>query len=204
MTSQVAEELVNETQFKKHYHPPAFTAMKLAKLFEKLIIFGKLGKGTWFVPSMLPSMKEEEAKQHCVSKERALLIHFPDGGPQNGIFCSTVSFLLSTDNTLSGWKVLENSVGKPDCLKRNIISFIVDNISGKVTLIEEWKHIEVHVKTSPYYERRLWKLVYKAVFDGLKKAAETHHYTYTGSNGPQPAIICPEQHTSTTHPATIG
>ena len=200
--AQVTEEFLNN--FKEHYHPPLFTSKKLAQLFEGLLIFGKLEDGVWFVPSILPFMKEEEVEQHRISKERALVINFPNGGPQNGIFCSTVSFLLSTDNTSpSKWEVLKDSCGKPKCLKRNVISFTLSSISGKVTLIEEWTHFEVHVKTSTCFEGHLWKLVYKAVFDGLKKAAETHHYTCTGDIGPHPAIICPKQHTPTLHPATI-
>ena len=201
---QVTEELLNE--LKEHYHPPLFTSKELAKLFEKLLIFGKLEEGTWFVPCILPSLKEEEVKQHRESNKKALLIHFPDGGPQNGIFCSTVSFLLSADNTSpSPWRVLKDHFGKPMCLKRNIIAFTVVDFSGKVTLIEEWTHFEIHLKTRPAREGDLWKLVYKAVFKGLEKAAETHHYS-NSDNVPCAAIRCPEQchdHSSSLHPATI-
>ena len=102
--SQVTVELLSE--FKEYYHTSLFTALKLAKLFEKLLIFGKLGEEKWFVPSILPSLKEEEVEQYRISNKKALLIHFQDGGPQTGIFCSTVSFLLSTDNTSPcPWKV---------------------------------------------------------------------------------------------------
>ena len=201
--AQVTEELLKE--FKEHYHPPLFTSMELTILFEKLLIFGKLGEGKWFVPSILLSLKEEELEKHREkeSKKEALVITFPEGVPQNGIFCSTVSFLLSTYNSSpSPWRVLKDSYDKPKCLNRNIISFTVQGISGKVTLIEECKHFEIYVNTSIDKEC-LWKLVYKAVFNGLKKAAETHHYTYTDNNGPQPAIICPEQHHPAPHPAAI-
>ena len=202
--AQVTEELLSE--FKEYYHPPLFTALKLAKLFEKLLIFGKLGEKEWFVPSILPSLKEEEVEQYRVSKEKALLIHFQDGGPQNGIFCSTVSFLLSPQNTSHClWDVLKDS-GKPVCLTRNIISFTVGDFPGEVNLIEEWTHFEVHVKTDKDMEGNLWKLLYKKVFEGLKKAAETHHYS-NSDNVPQPAILCPEQHhnhVSTPHAATIN
>ena len=203
--AQVTKELLEE--FKEHYHPPLFTSQELAKLFEKLLIFGKLGEGKWFVPSILPSLKSEEVDQHHVSKERALLIHFPDGGPQNGIFCSTVSFLLSADNNSpSHWEVLKDR-GEPKCLTRNVISFTVGEFPGKVTLIEEWTHLEVHIKNSdPEVEDDLWKRVYDTVFRGLEKATEAHHYSNT-VNVPQPAIRCPEQdihHPSTPHPATIN
>ena len=202
--AQVTEELLNE--FKEHYHPPLFTAMKLAELFEKLLIFGKLEEGKWFVPSILPFLRKEEVEQYRVSQERALLIHFPGGGPQNGIFSSTVSFLLSADNTSpSPWRVLKDHFDKPKCLKHNVVAFTVRNFPGKVTLIEEWTHFEIHLKTGQAREVDLWKLVYKAVFKGLEKAAETHHYS-NSDNVPCAAIRCPEQchdHPSTPHPATI-
>ena len=201
--AQVTEELLSE--FEEHYNPPMFTSKDLVILFEKLLIFGKLNEGVWFVPSLLPYLKKEVVGQYRISKGGALLINFPHGGPQNGIFCSTVSFLLSTDNTSPcPWKVLEES-NKPVCLKRNIIVFTVGGFPGEVCLIEEWTHFEVHMNTQQKQERDLWKLVYEAVFCGLKKAAETHHYSDT-DNAPQPAIICPKQHIdhpSMLHPATI-
>ena len=201
---QVTEELLNE--FKEYYHPPLFTSKELRILFEKLLIFGKLGEGKWFVPNILPFMKEEEVEQYRVSKERALLIHFPDGGPQNGIFSSTVSFLLSTDNTSPGpWRVLKDHLCKPKCLKCNIIAFTVGNFPGKVTMIEEWTHFEIHLETIHACERELWQHVYTAVFEGIKKAAEIHHYS-NSDNVPCATIRCPKQchgHPSTPHSATI-
>ena len=208
--ARVTVELLNE--FKEHYHPPLFTSEDLAILFEKLLIFGKLEEGAYFVPSILPSLEEKMVEQHCEKKERALVIYFPDGGPKNGIFCSTVSFLLSNDNTSPGaWKVLQVS-GNPVCLKRNVIIFTVGDFCGKVTMVEKWTHFEVHVKIDEDSEEidedsegDLWKLVYNAVFSGLTKATETHHYSDT-DNIPQAAIICCKQgkdHPSTPHPATI-
>ena len=145
----------------------------------------------------------------CESKTGALLINFPDNGPQNGLFCSTVSFLLFSDNTFPcPWAVLTD-FGKPVCLKRNVISFTVGDFPGEVTLIEEWTHFEVHVKTDSECEKTLWHLVYRAVFHGLEIAAKTHHHS-DSDNVPQPAIVCPKHcnyHNiptpSTLHPATI-
>lgn len=99
--------------------------------------------------------------------------------------------------------------GKPVCLKRNVISFTVGDFPGEVTLIEEWTHFEVHVKTDSECEKTLWHLVYRAVFHGLEIAAKTHHHS-DSDNVPQPAIVCPKHcnyHNiptpSTLHPATI-
>ena len=131
------------------------------------------------------------------------MISFPHGGPQIGIFCSTVSFLLSTENTSPcPWKILEDS-GNPECLKRNVILFTVEGFPGGVALIEEWTYFEVHVDTDLDLEGRLWQLVYEAVFNGLAKAAKIHHYSDTDNN-PQATIICPNNHLSTPHPATIN
>ena len=204
--AQVTEELLNE--FWEHYYPPLFTSKQLAILFEKLLIFGKLSKGKWFVPSILPFVKKDELEQYRVNKEKALLIHFTDGGPQHGIFCSVVSYLLSSYNTSpSPWELLKDvdPSNKPKCLKRNIILFTVENFPGKVAFIEEWTHFEIYVKTRPECEGDLWQHVHNAVFKGLAKAAEIHNYS-NPNNFPQAAIICPEQdkdHLPTPHPATI-
>ena len=167
--------------------------MKPAKLFEKLVIFGKLEEGTWFVPSVLPFMEKEEMEQYHVSEKGALLIHFPDGGSQNGVFCSTVSFLLSSDNTspsssLAGAQGLQQHTRLPK-MQFNLLHCG----GGEVNLIEKWTHFEVHVNTDKDMKGDLWKLVYKAVFKGLEKAAKTHHYSNT-DNVPQPAIIHPKQY----------
>ena len=200
--AQVTEELLNE--FSVHYHPHLFTSRELVILFEKLLIFGKLRKGVWFVPSILPPLKEEQVAQYRESKAGALLIYFPDGGPQNGIFCSTVAYLLSPDNTFPcPWEVLMDC-DKPVCLTRNVILFTMGDFPGEVTLIEQWTHFEIHVRTDPEREGDVWQLVHSAMFHGLAKAAETHHYSST-DNVPQPAIVCPKHYNlPTTHPATIS
>ena len=200
--AQVTEELLNE--FSVHYHPLLFTSQELVILFEKLLIFGKLGKGVWFVPSILPPLKEEQVAQYRESKAGALLINFPDGGPQNGIFCSTVAYLLSPDNTFPcPWEVLMDR-DKPVCLTRNVILFTIGDFPGEVTLIEQWTHFEIHMRTDPESEGDVWQLVYRAMFHGLAKAAETHHYSST-DNVPQAAIVCPKHYNlPTPHPATIS
>ena len=84
----------------------------------------------------------------------------------------------------------------------NIVAFTVGNFPEEVTLIEEWTHFEIHLKTRPACEGDLWQHVYTAVFKGLAKAAKIYHYS-NSDNVPHAAIRCPEQHHDHPHPATI-
>ena len=67
-------------------------------LLKELLVFAKLstdeGPDTWFMPSVLKQMPEEKMRKVCVSAG-PLVVDFPDGGPQNGIFCSLMSHEIS-------------------------------------------------------------------------------------------------------------
>ena len=199
---QVTEKFME--RFNKHYIPPLFTPSKLITLFKGLLVFARLSSGVWFMPSLLEVVSEDVA-QYRVSQDAALAIHFPDDWPQVGLFCCMVAFLLSPDNTYMykgtpcPWKVLEDELGKPKCLARNVIKFEVKCFPGYVTIIDYFTHFEVHVKT-PVEERELWQLVQHSVVEGLNKASKILGYT---DNTFELAIVCPA-HPSTPHPATIN
>ena len=81
-----------------------------------------------------------------MSKEKALALHFPDGGPLMGMFCCTVAYLLSPDNTHPcPWKVVENEAGTPECLHRNVIEFEIPKKAGTISLIDHFTHFEIHI-----------------------------------------------------------
>ena len=192
---QVTEKFLKE--FSAHYRPPIFTPKELITLFKELLVFAELSSSVWFMPSLLEVVSQDVA-QYRVSPETALVIYFPDGGPQNGMFCSMVAYILSPDNQGCPWKVLPNETGAPKCLTRNVIMFKVSDYAGSVTLIDCFTHFEVHVKASLKKKAKLWKLVKHSVFNGLEKASEILGY----ADNFKAAIICPE-HSSTPHPAAI-
>ena len=195
---QVTEKFLSE--FDSHYEPPLFTPKELITLMKGLLVFADLSEGVYFMPCLLQVVSSEVVSQYRVSDEKALALHFPDSGPLMGMFCSTVAYLLSPENTHPcPWKVVENKAGSPKCLNRNVVQFTIPKMTGTVSLIDHFTHFEIHIHTLEMKRAELWQLAHDAVFAGLKKAGKTIGYK---NNMPVPAVVCPA-HPATPHPATV-
>ena len=204
---QVTEKFLSE--FESHYEPPLFTPKELITLMKGLLVFADLSEGVFFMPCLLQVVSSEVVSQYRASGEKALALHFPDGGPLMGMFCSAVAYLLSPENAHPcPWKVVTDRDGSPECINRNVIQFSVPKITdgiahseyaGTVSLIDHFTHFEIHVVTHPNEEAELWQLAHDAVFAGLKEAGKTIGYK---NNTPIPAIVCPA-HPATPHPAVV-
>ena len=195
---QVTEKFLGT--FETHYEPPLFTPKELITLLKGLLVLAHMSEDTYFMPCLLRVVTSEVVEKCRVSGEKALAIHFPDSGPLMGVYCSTVAYLLSPNNTYpSTWKVVENKAGNPVYLHRNLIKFMIPKMAGSISLIDHFTHFEVHVHTHPKKAAELWKLAHDGVFAGMKKAGKTIGYT---NNTPVSAMVCPV-HSATPHPATV-
>ena len=199
----VTKAFLEHERFSSHYHHGIFSCEDLIHLLEELLVFAKLereeGPDTWLMPSVLRQVTEEKVKEACVSAG-PLAVDFPDGGPQNGIFCSLMANVLSPQHPHPHpWKLCLSS-NQPTCLYRNCIEFHVPDF-GSVTLVDHFQYFEAHVSdtTSKEEEQKLWRHVYQSLFCGIKKVSEMLGY----SNEPRPAIICPKSHTDKVHTAYI-
>ena len=201
----ITKPFLNAKRFSSHYHTGIFTSDDVIHLLEQLLVFAKLStddgtEETWFMPSVLKQVPAEKMEEVCVSCG-PLVIDFPDGGPQNGIFCSLMSHVLSPLNSHPHpWKLCLSS-NKPTCLYRNCIEFHVPDC-GSVTLMDHFEYFEVHVShtTSDKEQKELWQHVEKALFSGIESVSDTLGYS---NNKPRPAIICPKSHTDRPHAAYI-
>ena len=169
-------------------------------------MFAKLereeGPDTWLMPSVLRQVTEEKVKEVCVSAS-PLAVDFPDGGPQDGIFCSLMAHVLSPQHPHPHpWKLCL-SFYQPKCLYHDCIQLHGPD-SGSVTLVDHFQHFEAHVSdtTSQEEEQKLWRHVYQSLFCGIEKISEMLGYSI---NKPLPAIICPKSHKDkkTTQPIYI-
>ena len=200
----ITKQFLNSKRFNSHYHTGIFTSDDLIHLLEELLVFAKLstdvGPDTWFMPSVLKQVPAIEMENVCVSAG-PLVVNFPDGGPQNGIFCSLMSHVLSPLNLHPyPWK-LHLASNEPTCLYRDCIKFQVPKYAGSVTLIDRYEFFEVHVFTSEEEMQELWQHTQNAIFSGITTVRDTLGYS---NNKPHPAIICPNTtHTDKTHPAYI-
>ena len=200
---QITKQFLEDKRFSSHYHAGIFTTDDVIHLLEELLVFAKLstddGPDTWFMPSVLKQVPAEEMGEVCGSTG-ALVVDFPDGGPQNGIFCSLMSHVLSPENHHPcPWK-LRLSSDEPACLYRDCIQFQVPEYIGSVTLIDRYDYFEVHVFTSEEEKQELWQHTRNALFSGIETVCETLGYS---DNKPRPAIVCPAAHIGKSHPAYI-
>ena len=200
---QITKSFLEDKRFSSHYHAGIFTSDDTIHLLEELLVFAKLstddGPDTWFMPSVLKQVAAVEMAKVCASSG-SLVVDFPDGGPQNGIFCSLMSHVLSPENTHPcPWKLCL-AFNKPTCLYRDCIEFQVSDYAGSVTLMDCYEYFEVHVSTAEEEKQELWQHVRNALFSGIETVCETLGYS---NNKPRPAIICPRAHSDKTHPAYI-
>ena len=199
----VTKAFLEHDQFSSHYHRGIFSCDDLIHLLEELLVFAKLereeGPDTWLMPSVLRQVTKK-VKEVCVSVG-SLAVDFPDGGPQNGIFCSLMAHVLSPQHPHPHpWKLCLSS-NQPKCLYRDCIQFHVPDF-GSVTLVDRFQYFEVHISdtTSQEEKQELWRHVNRSVFCGIQKISEMLGYS---NNKPRPAIICPKSHTDKDHTAYI-
>ena len=180
-------------KFKKHYVPGLFTSKELVKLFKKLLIIAEFSSTEFFMPALLPVLEDEEIPQYRISEDSpavALALDFPLGAPRLGTYCTLSCFLVSSDNQFPcPWKIkLRPHSNTPIVLYRNCIQFIIPGYPGSVTLIDTFKHFEVHVNTSSEICSKFCSFVRQAILSGIKKAVLTLGYN---NCTPSPALLCP-------------
>ena len=200
---RITKKFLEDRRFSSHYKEGVFSCDDLIHLLEELLVFARLwneeGPETWFMPSVLRHISDSDMEKRC-SSAGALVVDFPDGGPQSGVFCSLMSHVLSPENhSPNSWK-LHLSSQEPSCLHRDCIQFEVPKYPGSVTFADRYEYFEVHVFTSKTWKKELWGHVRKAVFGGIETVDETLGYS---DNKPRPAIVCPRTHTDRPHPAYI-
>ena len=200
---RITKKFLEDQRFNSHYKEGVFSCDDLIHLLEELLVFARLWNEedpeTWFMPSVLRHISASDMEKRC-SSAGALVVDFPDGGPQSGVFCSLMSHVLSPENhSPYSWK-LKLSSQEPSCLYRDCIQFEVPKYPGSVTFVDRYEYFQVHVFTSRTKEKELWWHVRKAVFGGIETVDETLGYS---DNKPRPAIVCPRTHTDRPHPAYI-
>ena len=132
--------------FPSHYRNSVFTPTDLLKLFDGLLIAGKLGEGKYFMPSLLPDLSDEQIasyrlKSSAPENPAPLVIYYPKMWLPVGVILSLVVYLQNRHK----WKISEKH-GKPSCLYHNCIQFRLPcQKPGSVYLIDSIKFLEIHV-----------------------------------------------------------
>ena len=94
----VTLEMFQDERFSAHYISKMFTSADLIKLLKHLLIIAQLSDTEYFMPSLLQMTSPDELVEKPPAPSSSvvpLLVYFPAGCAQNGVFCALVVYLLS-------------------------------------------------------------------------------------------------------------
>ena len=180
--------MFQDKRFSAHYIPDLFTPADLIKLFEYLLIIAPLSHTEYFMPSLLQIISTVEIGKQLplpCSSVAPLLVHFPAGCAQNGVFCALVVYLLSKCQ----WKVACDIEGTPICVSRGCICFEFPTKPVCITLVNSFSFFQLHIHPEAHNTvyPKVCPLIKEAIFSGLKAAAEALRYN---NLTPVPAFFC--------------
>ena len=179
----VTLEMFQDERFSAHYIPDMFTPADLIKLFEHLLIVAPISSTEYFMPSLLQTITSEEVGKQLPSLSSSaapLLVHFPAGCAQNGIFCALVVYLLSKSN----WEFAKET---SECVSRNRVCFQLPDIPVSVTLVDSFSFFKVSVEAPNRMYHKVCPKIPEAIFSGVEAAARALRYN---NSRPKPAFLC--------------
>ena len=176
----------------KHYSSKHFTPEDLLKVLKSLFIVTEVGPGEYLMPCVLEVSDIFPSPQFTVSKVRSsFVLHFSKKSPMLGIYCCTISYLL----TVAGWKLFSKG-GEVVQVARNSIAFqLPQELPGKLTFLDPISsYLEVVVEMPAIIAEEHSATMYHEIRDtflsGVEQAMQTLHYEV---KSPELSFLCPEQ-----------
>ena len=176
----VTLEMFQDERFSAHYITDLFTSVDLIRLFEHLLIIAPLSSTEYFMPSLLQTITSEEVGKQLSttsSSVASLVVHFPAGCAQNGVFCALVVYQ-------SHWKFAKGAL---QCVARNRVCFQLPDAPVSVTLVDSFSFFKVSVEAPKPMYSKVCPKIREAIFSGVDAAARALKYN---NSKPKPAFLC--------------
>ena len=201
----VSLQFLQSPALTKHYIPELFQPEDLLKVLISQLVVSAVGPKEFIMPCVLevssiyPSPPIAEDIVHS-----SLILHFSKKSPMFGVYCCTISSLLSD----AGWKLLSEG-GEVVQVARNSFTFEMPmGLPGKLTFVDPISSyfeviLELPACVAAEHKVTLYPKVYDAFITATMKAMETLHYDV---QVPEVSYLCPEQSSRcsvTPHPAII-
>ena len=199
----ISLEFLRSAALSKHYTGNLFGPEDLLKVLVSRLVVTEVGKEEYIVPCVLdvssiyPSPRIPDG-----SVQSSFIVHFSKKSPMFGIYCCTISSLMSD----AGWKLLTED-GEVVQVARNSIAFEMPmKFPGKVTFSDPLtSYLEVTVElpstVAAEYSTKLYSDVRDTFFTATKKAMETLRYEV---RAPELSFLCPSSQCSTKpHPSIL-
>ena len=157
------------------------------KVMMDLLIVAKISGVEFFFPSVLEEISPEEvrektSKSHdCLAplvlrcSDTVVRGHIKENWLPVGSFTSLVARLLNVNKWILHTHE-ENRKQYPLCLYRNCVQFTLpENQPGIVTLVDQFRHMEVYLQVESGMAKRISKSVRRTVLSGLKEVQKSEN-----------------------------
>ena len=135
------------------------------------------------MPSLLQMTSPDELVQKYSapsSSAAPLLVHFPAGCAQNGVFCTLVVYLISKCH----W---EFAKGKLECVSCGCVCFELPDTPVSIALVDSFSYFKVSVEAPDVMYPKVCPKIREAIFSGVDAAATALRYN---NSKPKPAFLC--------------
>ena len=179
--------------FSKHYRDDLFTPNDLLKVLISLLIVTEVRSGEYLVPCVLEVSDIYPSPALSTGIMRSsFVLHFSKKSPMIGIYCCTISYLMSE----AGWKLLTQG-GEVAQVARNSITFEMPKkgLAGKLTFLDPLSSyleiiVEFPVTIAEEHRAMLYHEIRETFFSAIQQAMKTQHYKVMT---PELSFLCPEQ-----------
>ena len=178
----------------KHYSSKHFTPEDLLKVLKSLFIVTEVGPWEYLMPCVLEVSDIYPSPPVPKGNVRSsFVLHFSKKSPMLGIYCCTISYLL----TKAGWKLLTRDEEVVQVARNSTTFQLPGSSSGKVTFRDPLSsYLEVVVDVPKVIISKLTKKVRHEIsntfISAVKQAMQTLRYEV---KTPELSFLCPEQST---------
>ena len=179
----VTLEMFQDERFSAHYIPDLFSPTDFIKLLKHLLIVAPLSDTEYFMPSLLQMTSPNELVQKPPAPSSSvvpLLVYFPAGCAQNGVFCALVVYLLSECH----W---EFAKGISECVSRSSVHLQLPDKPVSIALVDSFSFFKVTVEAPKPMYPKVCPKIRAAIFSGVEAAARALKYN---NSKPKPALLC--------------
>ena len=189
----------------KHYIPELFQPEDLLKVLISQLVVSTVGPKEFIMPCVLEVSSIYPSPPITEGNVRSsFILHFSKKSPMFGVYCCTISSLLSD----AGWKLLTEG-GEVVQVARNSFTFQVPmGLPGKLTFLDPISSyleviLELPASVAAEHAVILYPKARDTFFTAIMKAMETLHYDV---QVPEVSYLCPEQGSRCSlmpHPAIV-
>ena len=188
----ISLEFLKSPALSKHYITKLFEPEDLLKVFISLLIVSEVTAKEYIIPAVLQVSSIYPFPPVLKGNVRSsFILHFSKQCPMFGVYCCTVSSLMS----FSGWKLLTED-GEGVQVARNSIGFALPgDFPGTITLLDPLSSylqvvLELPAGLASKHSSKLYPEIRNTCLAAVKNAMKTLHYE---ASPPEVSFLCPEQ-----------